>query len=231
MHRAALPGAAFVLRSMHMITKRTKIMLGVLVLVAVAAYGYLYWWSKTPVHGFLDGIEGVQQLSERASNAVIGPRGGATGAQPGENTTLPPAMTFRTYENTEIGFSFSYPDTWTPSATNIDAGTDVCLSEANGTGACLIEVSFEDVSVNMSADVALDALRAEFREGRISESSRSVAGNEGTLLRVSNYPAGEEEATRAIVFTSVDNDVFVIKAALGQEAIFDRVVSSFRFQD
>jgi hypothetical protein len=213
-----------------MITKRTKLMLLVLVAVAIGAYAYLYWWSKTPVHGFLDGIEGVRQVSERASNAVIGSRGNTPAAQSGENTVLPPAMTFKTYENTEIGFSFSYPDTWVPSATRIDEGTDVCLIESGATGGCLATVSFEDVSVNMNEDIALEALRADLRAGRITESSRSVAGDEGTLLRVSGYPAGEENSTRAVVFTH-ENRVFVIEAALGQEAVFDRIVSTFRFQD
>ena len=205
-------------------------MLLVLVAVAIGAYAYLYWWSKTPVHGFLDGIEGVRQVSERASNAVIGNRGSNTGVQPGENTVVPPTMTFRTYEDTETGFnfSFSYPDTWTPSTTEVEEGTSVCFTE--GIGDCLVTVSAREASVNMSEDTALDALRAEFRKGRIAESARSVDGNEGTQLRVSGYPAWEEGSTRAVVFTH-ENRVFIIEAALGQEAIFDRIVSSFKFQD
>lgn len=82
----------------------------------------------------------------------------------------------------------------------------------------------------MRADIALDAFRAEFRAGRIAESSRSIAGAEATRLTISGYPAGEEGATRAAVFTH-DAVVYTIKTAPGYEAVFDRIVSSFAFQD
>lgn len=218
------------LRSMHMITKRTKIMLGVLVLVAVGAYAYLYWWSQTPVHGFLDNIPAVRDASNNASNAVIRPQVPAPAETPTEDDQPAVQYSYVAYENTEFGFSFDYPSEWIPSITKTEPATKICIKEKEGTGGCLVTVMFEEESVNMNADKALDALRAELRAGRISESSRSIAGNEATRLTVSGYPQGEENATRAAVFTH-DRLVFTIKASAGQEAVYDRVVSSFRFQD
>lgn len=232
MHKAALCKAAFVLRSKYMITKRTKLMLGVLVLVAIGAYAYLYWWSKTPDHGFLDDIPVVRDASNSASGVVSRTRTDAQ--QPttpnGETPEAPAAYTYRTYQNTEFGFSFAYPDAWTVSSTEVSPETEICIKVAEATGGCLATITFEKESVNMRADIALDAFRAEFRAGRIAESSRSIAGAEATRLTISGYPQGEEGATRAAVFTH-DSMVYTIKTAPGYEAVFDRIVSSFAFQD
>ncbi|HEY0979764.1 MAG TPA: PsbP-related protein [Candidatus Paceibacterota bacterium] len=209
-----------------MITKRTKFMLLALVVVAVGAYAYLYWWSRTPDHGFFDNLPPVRIFSEQAADAVIGQRPDMQqpGAPAGEET--PAAMTFRTYENTEYGFSFSYPDTWTATATELNEKTTVCMKVFEATGGCLATLTFEPESVNMSTDVALNALRAELRDGRINEGASRIAGEAATRLTVS----GDAAATRALVFAH-DRLVYTIQTAPGQEGAFDRMVSSFRFQD
>lgn len=213
-----------------MITKRTKLFLIALVLVAIGAHAYLYWWSRTADHGFLDDIEVVRDASQSASDAVIKPRVPAPAPEEGTSGDSETAVTYTTYENTELGFTFSYPDTWVPSATRIVEGTDICLIKSQGTGGCLVTVSFDEESVNLNEDIALDALRAEVRKGRANESSRRIAGEDATMFQVSGYPKGEEGITRAAVFTH-ERQVYVIKASAGQESAFDRIASSFRFVD
>lgn len=218
------------LRSDYMITKRTKIMLVVLVLVALGAYAYLYWWSQTEDHGYFDTVPGLRDVSQSASDAVIRPQPAAPGTpEPGEETP-PASQTYRTYENTEFGFSFSYPDNWTVSSNSVDSSTTLCLRVTDSTGGCLITLVYEPESVNASLDKTLDALRAEYRAGRIAESSRTIGGEDATQFRVSSYPAGEEGITRAAVFMH-DRQIYTIAASMGQEAVFERLASSFRFQD
>ena len=218
------------LRSTYMITKRTKIMLVALVLVALGAYAYLWWWGSTEDHGYFDSVPGLRDVSQSASDAVIRPQPAAPGTPtPGEEAP-PASQTYRTYENTEFGFSFSYPDNWTVSANSIDPTTTLCLRVTDSTGGCLVTIKYEMESVNASADKTLDALRAEYREGRIAESSRTIGGEGATQLRISSYPAGQEGATRAAVFMH-DRQIYVISAEMGQEAVFERLASSFRFQD
>jgi len=220
-----------VLRFVYMITKRTKIMLAVLVAVALGAYAYLWWWGSTEDHGYLDSVPGLRDASQGASDAVIRPKPVVPGT-PGEpGSQVPPAsQTYRTYENTEFGFSFSYPDNWSVSSTSVDPSTEVCLKVEGATGDCLVTIVYEKESVNMNADKALDRLRDELRKGRIAESTRTIAGEEAKQLKVSNYPAGEENYTRAAVFVH-DMQVYSISSAMGQEAVYDRITSSFKFQD
>ena len=220
-----------------MITKRTKILLGVLVLVAIGAYAYLYWWSTTPDRGFFENLPPiVKTTSDSAARAIIRPTTPApvvpgTPASPAtEGTPTVPSTTYRTFENSEFGFTFAYPDNWTPSQTKVTDATEVCLSVEGGVGGCAVSVRFVKESVNDSADKSLDALRAEFRNGSIAESTRRVGGQEATLLKVTKYPAGESAGTRAAVFMK-DDLVFVLEGAAGQEAVFDRVADSFRFND
>ncbi len=211
-----------------MITKRTKIMLVVLVLVALGAYAYLYWWSKTPDHGVFDTIPVVRDASDKASNAVVRPQPATPGAPA---PTAPAASaTYRTYENTEVGFSFSHPDNWIPNQTSVDPRTTICMNVAEGTGDCLASVAFEEESVNMNEGIAREALETELRAGQARDTERRIAGSLATVYTVSGYPAGEEKSTRAAVFTHADM-VYIIKASKGQEAVFDRIVSSFEFQD
>lgn len=204
-------------------------MLAVLVLVALGAYAYLYWWSQTPVHGVLDDIPVVRDASDSASRAVVRTPGTTPDGAEGTDTDSP-RYTYRSYENSEFGFSFSYPDAWTASAKKISPETRICLTEADSTGDCLVTVAFEKESVNLNAGIALDALRADGRAGRIAESSSRVAGQDATVLKVSNYPAGEEAYTRAAVFTHQDM-VYTIQAEKGQEAVFDRIIASFAVRD
>lgn len=217
------------LRFVYMITKRTKIMLAVLVVVALGAYAYLYWWSRTPDHGYLDSVPALRDASQGASDAVIRrtPVEPGTPAAPGEEA--PASQTYQTYENSEFGFSFSYPDNWIASATSVDPETTICMKLKDSTGDCLATVVFEKESVNVNLDKTLDALRAEYRAGRVTESSRTVGGEKATQLRVANYPAGAENETRASVFLH-DMQVYTISGAMGQEAVYDRIVSSFKFQ-
>lgn len=205
-------------------------MLVVLVLVALGAYAYLWWWGNTEDHGYFDSVPGLRDVSQGASDAIIRPQPAAPGTPaPGEETP-DASQSYRTYENTEFGFSFSYPDTWTVSSTSVDPSTTLCLRVTDSTGGCLATVVYEMESVNASMDKTLDALRAEYRAGRIAESSRTIAGESATQLRVSSYPAGEEAATRAAVFVH-DRQIYAISASAGQEAVFERLTSSFRFQD
>jgi hypothetical protein len=214
-----------------MITKRTKIMLLVLVAVAVGAYAYLYWWSQTPDHGFLDTVPVVRDASDSAAGTVIQPRTPlptvpAEGEPAAGDETLPPSMTFRSYEDTTEGFSFSYPETWSVSATDQAERTDVCLMDASGTGGCAVTVSFEEESVNMSEETALEALQVAMREGNPRSSSITIGGlEEGTQLRAS----GSEGPTRGAVF-SHEGTVFWISAGAGNEAVYDKLVSTFLFQ-
>ncbi len=145
---------------------------------------------------------------------------------------VPPAsQTYRTYQNTEFGFSFSYPDNWKVSQTTVEDRTTVlCLTVTDSTGGCLATVSLEKEGVNASADIWLKALNAEYRDGKITESERRIAGKEATQLRVTSYPAGKENNTRASVFV-YDARVYSITGAAGQEAVYDRITSSFAFQD
>jgi hypothetical protein len=212
-----------------MITKRTKIMLVVLVLVALGAYAYLWWWGNTEDHGYFDTVPGLRDVSQSASDAVIRPQPAAPGEET-PDTDTPASQTYRTYENTEFGFSFSYPDNWTVSSNSVDPSTTLCLRVSDSSGGCLITIMYEMESVNASMDKTLDALRAEYRAGRIAESSRTVGGENATQFRVSGYPAGEEGATRAAVFMH-DRQIYTVSAIAGQEAVFERLVSSFRFQD
>jgi len=206
-------------------------MLGVLVLVAIGAYAYLYWWSRTPDHGVLDTFPVVTNLSNQAAEAVVRrpapivPEAEAPREDAGETQA-----SYRTHTNTEFGFSFEYPDTWVVSQDARGGEVTLCLNEASGTGGCLATLSLVEEGVNATEETALDALRAEFRAGRIAESSRRIGGEDATQLRVSGYPAGEEGSTRAAVFAH-ERRIYRIEAAPGQEAVFDRIVSSFRFQD
>lgn len=220
---------------MHMITKRTKIMLGVLVLVAIGAYAYLYWWSKTPDHGVFDTVPFVRDASDSASNAVIRPQpekpsAGTPGAAiPTEGSPTVPSTTYRTFENTEFSFSFAYPDNWVLSQSQSNGNTRVCVKTEGGTGDCLISLLLQKEGVNVSADRSLEELKTEFRAGKIAESTRRIGGQEAQVLKVSGYPDGEEESTRAAVFMK-DDMVYVLETAIGQEAMFDRVADSFIFQ-
>lgn len=205
-------------------------MLAVLVAVALGAYAYLWWWGSTEDHGYLDSVPGLRDVSQSASDAVVRPQPGAPApGQPGSETP-PASQTYRTYENSEFGFSFSYPDNWSVSSTSVDPSTTICMKVEGATGGCLATIVYEKESVNMNVDKALDALRAELRAGRIAESTRTIAGESATQLRVSNYPAGEEGDTRAAVFLH-DMQVYTVSAAMGQEAAYERITSSFRFQD
>jgi len=219
-----------VLRFGYMITQRTKIMLAVLVAVALGAYAYLWWWGSTEDHGYLDTVPGLRDVSQSASDAVTRPKPAAPGTDTPDTQVPPASLSYRTYENTEFGFSFSYPDNWSVSSTSVDPSTTLCLKVTDSTGDCLATVVFEKESVNMSADKALSALKDELRKGRIAESSRSIAGETATQLKVSSYSAGEENDTRAAVFTH-DMQVYVVSVAMGQEAVYERIASSFRFQD
>lgn len=216
-----------------MITKRTKILLGVLVLVAIGAYAYLYWWSQTPDHGVFDTIPAVQQASEQASKAVIRPRAPQPGApvvNPGtDGTPTVPSTSYRTFENTEFSFSFAYPDNWELSQTKQNDVTSICVTTEGGTGPCLIAVRLEKESVNVSVEKTLAALETKFRAGNVSESSRRIGEIEADVLRVGGYPAGQENSTRAAVFVK-NGWVYTIETAAGQEAIFDRVADSFLFR-
>jgi len=219
-----------VLRFVYMITKRTKVMLAVLVVVALGAYAYLWWWGSTEDHGYLDTVPALRDASQNASDAVVRPRPVTPGtpAAPGEQ--VPPAsQTYRTYENSEFGFSFSYPDNWTVSSNSVDPSTTLCLKVTDSTGGCLATITFEKESVNMSVDKALSALRDELRAGRIAESSRTIGGESATQFKVTNYPAGQEGDTRAAAFLH-DMQVYSITASMGQEAVYDRISSSFKFQ-
>ena len=232
MHRAALPGAAFVLRSVHMTKKQITIVLVVLAVLAVAVFGYLQWWNRTEDHGVLDDIPAVQEASESASNAVVRTPvrpAPAAPVNPGtEGSPTVPSTSYRTCENTELSFSFAYPDNWSVSQTKGSDRTEVCLRTEGGTGPCLVTVVAEKEGVNASAEKTLDAFRAEFRNGTIAESSRRVGGVEADALRASGYPAGEMAGSRALVFVN-DGYVYSIEGARGQEDIFDRVADSFLF--
>lgn len=205
-------------------------MLAVLVVVALGAYAYLWWWGNTEDHGYLDSVPGLRDASQSASDAVIRPQPAAPGAEEPATQVPPASLSYRTYENTEFGFTFSYPDNWTVSSTSVDPSTTLCLKVTDSTGDCLATVVFEKESVNMNADKAVNALRDELRKGRIAESTRSIAGETAMQLKVTNYPAGEENDTRAAVFTH-DMQVYAVSVAMGQEAVYERIVSSFRFQD
>lgn len=218
-----------------MITKRTKIMLGVLVVVAVGAYAYLYWWSRTPDHGVFDTVPFVRDASDKASDVVVRtqtpkPAPVIPGTPATEGSPTVPSTTYRTFENSEFAFSFAYPDNWSVSQDQKNGNTRVCVRTEGGTGGCLISVTLQKESVNVSADRSLEELRTEFREGKIIESTRRIGGEEAKVLKVSGYPAGEEESTRAAVFMK-DNLVYVLETANGQEAMFDRVADSFLFTD
>lgn len=209
-------------------------MLGVLVLVALGAYAYLYWWSKTPDHGFFDTIPAVQRASEQASRAVVRSQVPAQPGAPGvvnpgtEGTPAVPSTTYRTYANTQYSFSFAYPDNWDVSESTQAGVTTVCIATEGGNGPCLVTLRLEKESVNVSAEKTLAALRTEFRAGNVSESSRRIGGVEAEVLRVGGYPAGAENSTRAAVFVK-DQWVYTLETASGQEAIFDRVADSFLF--
>ncbi len=203
-------------------------MLAVLVVVALGAYAYLWWWGQTEDHGYLDTVPALRDASENASEAVRPrPVTPGTPAAPGEQ--VPASQTYRTYENSEFGFSFSYPDNWTVSSNSVDPSTTLCLRVTDSTGGCLATVTFEMESVNMSLEKVLDALRADLRAGRIAESSRTIAGESATQFKVSNYPAGQEGDTRAAAFLH-ETEVYTITATMGQEAVYDRLTSSFKFQ-
>jgi hypothetical protein len=218
-----------------MITKRTKIMLGVLVLVAIGAYAYLYWWSRTPDHGVFDTVPFVRDASDSASDAVIRPQPAKPAAVtpgtavPTEGTPTVPSTTYKTFENSEFSFSFAYPDNWSVSQNQLNGDTHVCVRTEGGTGDCLISVLLQKQSVNVSAERSLEALKAEFRAGKITESTRRIGGEEAQVLKVSGYPSGEEESTRAAVFMKNDI-VYVLTTANGQEAMFDRAADSFLFR-
>lgn len=205
-------------------------MLVVLVLVALGAYAYLWWWGNTEDHGYLDAVPGLRDVSQSASDAVIRPQPVVPGTETPDTDTPPASQTYRTYENTEFGFSFSYPDNWTVSSNSVDSSTTLCLVVTDSTGGCLVTIEYEMESVNASMDKTLDALRAEYRAGRIAESSRTVGGEVAKQFRVSGYPAGEEGVTRAAVLVH-DRQIYAISAVAGQEAVFERLASSFRFQD
>lgn len=217
-------------RSVYMITKRTKIMLGVLVLVAIGAYAYLYWWSRTPDHGVFDEVPFVRDVSHNASNAVIRPQPAKPApAQPTDGSPTIPSTTYRTFENSEFSFSFAYPDNWTVSQDQRNGDTRVCVRTEGGTGDCLISVLLQKEGVNVSAERSLGELKTRFREGKIAESTRRIGGVEAEVLKVSGYPAEIKESTRAAVF-QYKQQVYVLETAAGQEAMFDRVADSFLFR-
>ncbi len=213
---------------MYMITKRTKIMLAVLVLVALAAYAYLYWWSKTDDHGFLDSVPGLSDVSKNASNAVIPKPGVPAPGAPAPGTGVS-KVAYRTYTNTELKLSFEYPETWLVTKNTVGGKTTVCLNGKDSVGGCLVSIALEKESVNVSMDKTLEALRAEFRAGTITESTKRVAGETATVLKVSGYPTDNQNSTRAAVFTH-DMSVYTIEAEPGQQDLFDHVTSSFAFQ-
>jgi|GEM_PF-3599718 len=217
-----------------MITKRTKIMLGVLVVVAIGAYAYLYWWSQTPDHGVFDSIPAIQQASDSASRAVVRPSTPGT-TPPGtlinpgtEGTPTVPSTSYKTFANTELSFSFAYPENWVVSQSSANGITTVCVRTEGGTGDCLISLVAQKEGTNVSAERSLEELRTEFRAGNVTESSRRIGGEEADVIRVGGYPAGEENSTRAAVFMRGEM-VYVLETKQGQEAIFDRVADSFLF--
>jgi len=211
-----------------MITKRTKIMLAVLVLVALGAYGYLYCWANTDEHGVFDSIPVLRDASQSASDAVIRPQVPAPGTKDEDVVETPagPSVTYRTFENTEFGFSFDYPETWDVSQTKVTTATTLCLKEKEGTGGCLVTITRDPESINVNADKTLEAFKVELREGSVTESTRRIGGEEADLLRAS----GNVDSTRAAVFVH-DMAVYSIEGMKGQEAVFDRVASSLSFTD
>lgn len=219
-----------------MITKRTKILLGVLVVVAIGAYAYLYWWSQTPDHGVFDTIPAVQQASEEASGAVIRQRA-STGTAPAapvvnpgtEGSATVPSTSYATFENSEFAFSFAYPDNWKVSQTKTEEENRICINTEDGARDCVVSITLTDVREGASVEKSLDMLEKEFDAGIITESSRTISGVQAKVLKVASYPAGEEEATRAAVFAKGDV-IYVIRADRGHEAIFDRVADSFLFR-
>jgi hypothetical protein len=207
-------------------------MLGVLVVVAIGAYAYLYWWSRTPDHGVFDTVPFVRDASDSASTAVIRPQPGKPvpgTATPTEGSPTVPSTTYRTFENSEFAFSFAYPDNWSVSQNQQSGDTRICVRTEGGTGDCLISILLQKAGVNVSAERSLEALKVDFRAGKIAESSRRIGGEEAQVLKVSGYPAGELNSTRAAVF-SKDGLVYVLETASGQEAMFDRVADSFLFR-
>lgn len=209
-------------------------MLLVLVLVAIGAYAYLYWWSRTPDHGVFDSVPALHDASDNAAKKVIRPQTPVVPSQPvvnpgTEGTPTVPSTTYRTFENTEFSFSFAYPDNWSASQTRqVEDTTTVCVRTEGETGGCLITLTLTKESVNASAEKSLEALQAEFRKGNVTESTRRIGGETAEVLKVAGYPAGEENSTRAAVFTK-DGYVYVLETASGQEAMFDRVADSFLF--
>lgn len=213
-----------------MITKRTKILLVVLVVVALGAYAYLYWWAHTDDHGFFDSVPIVHTASNSASKAVIKPA--PVPQTPGEtsDTENPTTLTYRSFANTEFGFSFDYPEGWDVSQTTVAGVTTLCVRPMDQAGGCRVEIAIASESVNVSAEKSLEALQTEVRAGKIAESTRRIAGEDAAILRVSGYPRGEEGPARGAVFAH-EGRVYVLKGIVGSEGIFDRVASSFSFQD
>lgn len=217
---------------MHMITKRTKLLLVLLVVVALSAHAYLYWWSTTDDHGLLDTIPVVQSVSETVSNAVR-PKPQVPAIETpsaAEDSAPEPQDSYRTYENGEFGFGFSYPEDWQLSLTTIADGTSICALPAEGTGGCRLTIRRVAEGVNNSMEKTLAALAAEYRAGRITTGSRRIGGEAAATIAVSGYPEGQERATRAAVFIH-DRQIYTIEAAAGHEAAFEKAASSFSFQD
>ncbi len=211
-------------------------MLAVLVLVAIGAYAYLYWWSRTPDHGFLDTIPVVHDASNKASKAVITPKPGApapgTGTvTPTEGNTTTPSTTYKTYESSETdrAYSFAYPDNWSVNQNRVNEVTTVCISNEGGDGGCLVSLTITKVDQNVNVGRTLEDLKAEFRKGSVKQSSRTIGGESAQVLKVSGYPADEQNSTRAAVFQKGEY-VYVLETMPGREDMFDRVADSFLFR-
>lgn len=214
------------LRFIYM-TKRTKAFLAVFVVVALGAYGYLYWWANTPEHGVFDSIPIVREVSDSLSKGVVRPTPAAPQEEMDEEEPAETGDThsYKTYTNTIQKFSLDYPDTWVPTATTVNGVVTLCITDTEAAGACMLTVESEAESVNVSEEKTYTALKAEYRAGKITEFERAVAGEMGRLLRIS----GEPTVSRVVVF-SHEGRVYTISAVGGQEVVFDRATESFRFQ-
>ncbi|MBU1292667.1 hypothetical protein KJ819_01220 [Patescibacteria group bacterium] len=207
-------------------TKRTKAFLAVFVVVALGAYGYLYWWANTPEHGVFDSIPIVREVSDSLSKGVVRTPVVEEEAVVEEEESVPvDTQTYKTYENTTQKFSLDYPDTWIPTVTNIDGVMTLCITDTEATGPCMLTVESEAEGVNVSEEKTYIALKAEYRAGKLTELERAVGGEMGRLLRIS----GEPTVSRVVVF-SHEGRVYTVSALEGQETVFDRATESFRFQ-
>lgn len=201
-------------------TKRTQLFLAALVLVAILAHGYIYWWAHNDDHGIFDSIPFVKTTSDSLVESYPLAKPTPT-IKPKPQTPAAPAVEMREYTDSQLKFSLQHPAVWQVSRTDVGGKTTTCFRDFDATGPCPITIITSQVAVGMNMEAVSDQYEGELRNDSVKRSEGRIAGEEAIILTASG---GQKVA----VFEH-DNMVYVLVGIKNSNAIFDSISESLSF--